>query len=92
MDEQINRFYIEINVSNAIPVRTRLWSKVFSLEKTLTLTWFWKGWIFFGRGEGRRLAIELLDLCKVYMPNISLLLGLEPFKKFSVGGGWWIPQ
>ena len=44
---------------------------------------------FGGRGEGRRLAIELLDLCKVYMPNISLLLGLEPFKKFSVGGGWW---
>ena len=33
------------------------------------------------------MAIELLDLCEVYMPNISLLLGLEPFKKFSVGGG-----
>ena len=45
---------------------------------------------FFGGGgrEGRMLAIELLDLCEVYMPNISLPLGLEPFKKFSVGGGW----
>ena len=26
------------------------------------------------------------------MPDISLLLGLEPFKKFAVvgGGGWWV--
>ena len=24
------------------------------------------------------------------MPNICLLLGLEAFKKFSVGGGWWV--
>ena len=30
-------------------------------------------------------------LYEVLMPNISLLLGLEPFKKFSVGGGgWWV--
>ena len=33
------------------------------------------------------MAIELLDLCKVYMPNISLLLGLEPFKMFLVVSG-----
>ena len=52
-------------------------SKVFSFEKTLVLT--------------SNLAIKLLNLCEVHMPNISLLLGLEPFKKFSVvGGGGWV--
>ena len=24
------------------------------------------------------------------MSNLSLLLGLEPLKKFVVGGGWWV--
>ena len=51
-------------------------SKVFSFEKTLVLT--------------SNLAIKLLNLCEVLVPNISLLLGLEPFKKFLVVvvGGW----
>jgi len=26
------------------------------------------------------------------MPDLDLLLGLEPFKKFLVVGGGWIPQ
>ena len=65
-------------------------NKVFSLEKTL----FWIKFDFFGGvaeevGKTQtNLVIKLLDLCEVLMPNMNLLLGLEPFKKFSVGG--WV--
>ena len=38
-----------------------------------------------GRGE---VGINSLSLDKNCMSYLSLLLGLESFKKFVVGGGW----
>ena len=35
------------------------------------------------------LLIQLLGIYKAYVSNLSLLVCLEPFKKFSVGGWWW---
>ena len=35
------------------------------------------------------LVIQLLGIYKAYVSNLSLLVCLEPFKKFSVGGWWW---
>ena len=35
---------------------------------------------------------QFLSLREAYIPNLSLLRSLEPFKKFVVvggGGGWW---
>ena len=32
---------------------------------------------------------QFLILRLAYISNMSLLLGLEPFQKFGVGGGWW---
>ena len=34
-------------------------------------------------------AEQFLDSVEAHIPNLSLLLCLEPSKKFSVGGGWW---
>ena len=39
------------------------------------------------------LVIQLLGIYKAYVSNLSLLVCLEPFKKFSVGGwvgGGWV--
>ena len=33
---------------------------------------------------------QFFNLRYTYISNMSVLLGLEPFKKFGVGGGgWW---
>ena len=37
------------------------------------------------RGEG-----SFFSLGEAYVLSFSLLLCLEPCKKFSVGGGWWV--
>ena len=43
----------------------------------------WVGNVFGMRGI-------FLTLRYAYISNMSLLLGLEPFQKFAVGGGgWW---
>ena len=34
-------------------------------------------------------TVVVLVVSTANIPNLSLLLGLEPFKKFVVGGGWW---
>ena len=33
---------------------------------------------------------QFFSLGKVYISNLSLLLSLEPFEKFVVGGKWWM--
>ena len=42
----------------------------------------WGGWGYL------YLIIQLLDISEAYIPNLSPLVCLEPFKKFSVGG--WV--
>ena len=34
------------------------------------------------------MGLWLVDLYEAYITNMGLIRSLEPFKKFSVGGGW----
>ena len=43
----------------------------------------------FGGEVGWGVLGQLLILRLAYISNMSLLLGLEPFQKFGVGGWWW---
>ena len=72
-------------------------SKVFSLEKTFVLTLFLEhGQNLMVREERRSAKLNSIlpfnywTYVEVHMPNISLLLCLEPFKK--VFGGGWLTQ
>ena len=40
--------------------------------------------------KGGATVFLILDLREAYIPNLSLLACLEPFKKFLVVGGWWV--
>ena len=40
--------------------------------------------------RGQNAGLELFDLYKAYIPNLCLIPSLEPFKKFLVGGWWWV--
>ena len=37
-----------------------------------------------------KFVVEFIDLKEAYIPNLGLLLCLEPFKKFLVVGGGWV--
>ena len=52
------------------------------LPRTRVKYWGWDGEL--ERGGGLLLRLGL-----VYIPNLSLLLSLEPLEKFLCGGWWW---
>ena len=39
---------------------------------------------------GVEMGGQFFNLRWTYISNMSVLLGLEPFQKFGVGGGWWV--
>ena len=46
-----------------------------------------------GLAEHTKLKLKILFTAQKVISDVpcsSLLLCLEPFKKFSVGGGWWV--
>ena len=70
----------------------RLRSKIFSmeifcfdfiLERILSIMWCLEGWRLAKLNQP--LVLITGPLYEVHMLNISLLLGLQPFQKFSVG-------
>ena len=68
-------------------------SKVFSLERLLTLSFISVLVLPFIRDRVKCDELEvvslLLILIETYIPNHSLLLSLEQLEKVSGGGGWW---
>ena len=58
------------------------WSKTIGIWKNLCQKIFFGSNIFF-------VFHQFFFHRKAYISNMSLLLGLNPFKKFSVGG-WWV--
>ena len=69
-------------------------SKVFRFQETMVLLRFGKGFLFFGGGRGggwQNLSapfhLSTGSMWSLQVSSINLLLGLEAFKKFSVGCG-----